>query len=154
MGSKILVLGCDDAAFDFKQTMMAFLVGLGYVIEDVGIQSVENAEPYPDVAARVAQAVAESGGLKKGMLFCGTGIGMAITANKFAGIRAAVVHDSFSAERAALSNDANIITMGARVIGIELAKKLVTEWLDLEFQPGSSSPKLEAIGKIEQRNFK
>ncbi|MCC8180576.1 MAG: RpiB/LacA/LacB family sugar-phosphate isomerase [Planctomycetes bacterium] len=151
MKSKKLVIGADDAALDFKDAIVAFVKKKGYSVEDLtpGDDTV-----YPDVAALVAKAVIAGNGEKRGILICGTGIGMAMSANKFPGIRAAQIHDSYSAERAALSNDANIITMGARVIGIELGKKLVGEWLPLKFKPGSSSPKVAAKEAIEQRNFK
>lgn len=154
MDDKKIVIGSDDAAFEYKGVITELLEKNGYQVEDLGIDSKDDKTVYPDVAARVARAIIDSGFKKRGILICGTGIGMAMTANKFPGIRAAQVHDVFSAERAALSNDANIITMGARVIGIELAKKLVLAWLPLKFVPGSSTPKLEAIARIEKENFK
>ncbi len=149
--SNKLVMGCDDAALEFKNELMKFLKDKGYEIEDVGIFAKDDATVYPNVAERACQIIAESGFEKRGILICGTGIGMAMSANKCPGIRAAQVHDAFSAERAALSNDAHVITMGARVIGIELGKKLVMEWLPLEFKPGPSSPKVEAIMDLEKK---
>ena len=143
--SNQLVMGCDDAALQFKNDLMKFLKTKGYEIEDVGIFSPDDATLYPHVAEKACKIIADSGFQKRGILVCGTGIGMAMSANKCPGIRAAQVHDAFSAERAALSNDAHVITMGARIIGIELAKKLVMEWLPLEFVPGPSSPKVAAI---------
>ncbi len=145
-----LVMGSDDAALQFKNDLMKFLKEKGYEIEDVGIYSQDDATVYPDVAHKACKSIVDSGFQKRGILVCGTGIGMAMSANKIPGIRAAQVHDVFSAERAALSNDANVITMGARVIGIELAKKLVMAWLPLEFKPGPSSPKVEAIKNLEK----
>lgn len=150
MATNKLVLGCDDAAVAFKKTMVDFLCGKGYEVEDVGVDSESDHTPYAEVAERVAHLILASGGQKRGILFCGTGIGMAISANKVPGIRAAQVHDIFSAERAALSNDANVITMGSRIITPELAKRLVMEWLPLEFQPGPSSGKIQAILDIER----
>ncbi|NLL37354.1 MAG: RpiB/LacA/LacB family sugar-phosphate isomerase [Fretibacterium sp.] len=149
-----LVIGCDNAAVALKEALSAFLKDKGVELEDVGVASSSDETPYPEVAARLAKSIIDSGYSKKGILVCGTGIGMAITANKFPGIYATPVHDSYSAERSCLSNDANVITMGARVIGVELAKKLVGEWLPLKFVPGRSSSKLEAIKKIERENFK
>ena len=149
-----VLMGCDNAAVSFKEKILAFLRDRNVEVEDVGVHSELDEEPYPEVAARLARRIIESGYTKKGVLFCGTGIGMAITANKFPGIYATPVHDVYSAERACLSNDANVITMGARVVGVELAKKLLTEWLSLEFIPGRSSSKLEAIKRIEKENFK
>ena len=105
-----LLMGCDNAAVSFKEKILAFLRGRNVEVEDVGVHSELDEEPYPEVAARLARRIIESGYTKKGVLFCGTGIGMAITANKFPGIYATPVHDVYSAERACLSNDANVIT--------------------------------------------
>ncbi|MDR1613520.1 MAG: RpiB/LacA/LacB family sugar-phosphate isomerase [Planctomycetota bacterium] len=149
-----LIIGCDDAAIEFKNELKKFLADQGYAVEDMGVASRGDSTVYPEVAGRVCKAIIDGGYRKRGILICGTGIGMAMSANKFPGIRAAQVHDVFSAERAALSNDANVITMGARVIGVELAKKLVMAWLPLEFAPGPSTPKVEAIKSIEKRNFR
>lgn len=154
MHTNKLVIGCDDAALAFKEKVKAHLVKNGYEIEDKGIASQDDATLYPNVAAAVARAVQASKGQKRGILICGTGIGMAMTANKFKGVRAAQVHDSFSAERAALSNDANVITMGARVIAPEYGIMLITQWLGLEFKPGPSSCKVDAIGEIENETMK
>jgi len=151
---KELVIGCDNAAVSLKEEIKKMLDSIGAIYEDVGVNSVSDQEMYPDIAAKVAKKIIESGYTKHGILLCGTGIGMAITANKFKGIYAAVCHDIYSAQRAKLSNDTNIITMGARVIGPELAKVLVKEWLSLDFKPGRSSPKVERIKDIENENFK
>ncbi|MBL3540434.1 ribose 5-phosphate isomerase B [Aminivibrio sp.] len=149
-----IILGCDNAAVSLKNEITAFLKSKGVDVEDMGVMDASDETPYPEVAARVAKRIIKSGYADKGILICGTGIGMAIAANKFPGIYAAQVHDVYSAERACLSNNANVITMGARVIGPELAKKLVEEWLPLEFIPGRSSSKLDAIRKIEKENFR
>ena len=153
MENRSVVLGCDNAAIDFKNTLAAFLKTKNFDIEDVGLADAADGTPYALVAEKVANIVLATPG-KRGILFCGTGIGMAISANKVPGIRAACVHDSFSAERAALSNDANIITMGARIIGIELAKKLLLEWLSLRYKDGPSTSKIEAIHEVERRYAK
>lgn len=150
---KQLVIGCDNAAVDFKNAVVKFLRDQGYEVEDLGAHESADPTAYAFVAERVAEKVLATPG-KRGLLFCGTGIGMAISANKVKGIRAAQVHDSFSAERAALSNDAHIITMGARVIGLELAKKLATEWLSHRFKPGPSSSKIDAIHEVENKHAK
>ena len=150
MENRSVVLGCDNAAVDFKNTLVAFLKTKGYEVEDAGVTDSSDGTAYALVAEKVANIVLAAPG-KRGILFCGTGIGMAISANKVPGIRAACIHDAFSAERAALSNDANIVTMGARVIGIELAKKLLLEWLSLHYKDGPSTPKIEAIHEVEQR---
>ncbi|MEA4881085.1 MAG: RpiB/LacA/LacB family sugar-phosphate isomerase [Synergistaceae bacterium] len=149
-----IVLGCDSAAVSLKDEILALLKMSGSEVEDLGVQDTSDDTPYPLVAERVARSIIDSGYLKKGILICGTGIGMAIAANKFPGIHAAQVSDVYSAERACLSNNANVITLGARTLGPELAKRLVSEWLQLKFVPGRSSEKIEAIKEIERRNFR
>ena len=105
---------------------------------------------YADLSARVANAV-KSGDYDRAILCCGTGIGVCISANKISGIRAALTHDTYSAERAAKSNNAQIITMGARVIGPELAKAIVDSWLASEFDPkGSSAANVDAINRLDK----
>lgn len=151
---KDIVIGCDNAAVGLKEEIKKLLTSMGVLYEDVGVNSESDQKIYPDIAAKVANKIIESHYKKNGILICGTGIGMAIAANKFKGIYAAVCHDIYSAQRAKLSNDANIITLGARVIGPELAKTLVQEWLSLEFKPGSSTSKVERIQSIENENLK
>jgi ribose 5-phosphate isomerase B len=142
-----IAIGCDEAAFEMKEAIKAYVESLGYEVEDYGVYDTAPVL-YPDIAVKVAQAVA-AGKQERGILMCGTGIGMAITANKVPGIRAAQCHDVFSAERARKSNNAQIMTMGARVIGIELAKMLVRTWLESEFQGGGSVSKVEKITEYE-----
>jgi ribose 5-phosphate isomerase B len=151
---KTIVIGCDNAALDMKNTILEYLESLGYQVEDAGINSTEEDIYYPLVAQKLCQSIIKSGYQKEGILICGTGIGMAMSANKCKGIRAAVCHDNFSAERAKLSNNSNVLCMGSRVIGPELAKKIVKEWVGLTFVDGSSTPKVEAIKQIERQNFK
>ena len=148
-----VVIGCDNAAVDFKNAIIAFLKAKGFAVEDAGLADSADGTAYAFVAEKVANIVLATPG-KRGILFCGTGIGMAISANKVPGIRAACIHDAFSAERAALSNNVNIVTMGARVIAVHLAKKLLKEWLPLRYVDGPSTPKIEAIHEVEQRNAK
>ncbi len=144
-----LAIGCDEAAYDLKVVLKKHLASKPDLeVEDFGANAGETVL-YPDVAKAVAEAVA-SGKFERGILVCGTGIGMAITANKVPGIRAAVCHDPYSAERARKSNDAQIMCMGARVIGPELAKYLVDIWLPCEFSGGGSAPKVARINEIEQ----
>ena len=142
-----IAIGCDEAAYEMKECIKAYVKSLGLDVEDYGVYD-EQPVLYPDIAAKVAVAVAE-GKHERGILLCGTGIGMAITANKIPGIRAAQCHDVFSAERARKSNNAQIMTMGSRVIGIELAKLLVHTWLHSEFQGGRSQPKVDKIMEYE-----
>jgi ribose 5-phosphate isomerase B len=149
-----IVIGCDNAAVALKNTVKDFLTEKGFEVEDVGCNSSEDPTYYPLVAEKVCSRIISDNYQGKGILICGTGIGMAMTANKFKGIRAAVCHDNYSAERSVLSNDANVLCMGARVIGNELAKKIVGEWITLKFKDGSSTPKVQAICEIESQNLK
>lgn len=144
-----LAIGCDEAAYKLKVAIERHLDEIGVEYEDFGAEEGE-VILYPDVAVKVAEAVAK-GEYERGILVCGTGIGMAITANKVPGIRAAVCHDPFSAERARKSNDAQIMCMGERVIGEELAKCLVDIWLKCEFSGGGSAPKVERIKEYEEK---
>lgn len=139
-----IAIGADDAAFNFKDQIVDYLKSKGIDVIDYSSDKQPENQLYPDVANAVACAI-KQGKHERGILICGTGIGVAIAANKVPGIRAAQCHDMFSAERARKSNDAQIMTMGARVIGIELAKKLVQVWLESEFEGGRSTPKVERI---------
>lgn len=154
MKADTIVIGCDNAAVDMKNMVTAFLKAKGIKVDDAGVDSPQDQTYYPLVAQKVCESIIQSGYTKDGILICGTGIGMAMTANKFKGIRAAVCHDNFSAERSRLSNDSNVLCMGARVIGPELAKKIVNEWISLEFVDGSSTPKMMAIKEIDSRNLR
>lgn len=138
MGWKIVV-GADDAGREYKDALKAMLEGDERVetVTDVGVGP-DDTTPYPSVAVRAAELVA-AGEADRALLVCGTGLGVAIAANKVPGIRAVTAHDSYSVERSVLSNNAQILTLGARVIGPELAKKLVGEWLGHRFDPGSAS---------------
>jgi ribose 5-phosphate isomerase B len=151
---KTIVVGCDNAAIPMKKMLIKFLEDKGAAVEDLGCDSPDDPINYPTVAKRVCREIIASGYQKRGILVCGTGIGMCISANKFKGIRAAVAHDNFSAERSVLSNNANVLCMGERVIGHELAKKIAGEWISLEFKDGPSSPKVREIAAIEHENMK
>ncbi len=149
MMSRHIVIGCDNAAVGLKRTLIDYIISLGYEVEDVGVDSEQDNTYYPLVAQRVCKRIIDSGYQLQGILLCGTGIGMTMAANKFPGIFASVCHDSYSAQRAKLSNNGNVLCMGARVIGQELAKLIVAEWLSLEFKDGASTPKVEALRKID-----
>lgn len=145
-----IVVGADIAGVDYKEALKADLEAdprVGEVI-DVGIKPGEDVD-YPHVAVDAARKVA-AGEADRALLVCGTGMGMAIAANKVPGIRASSAHDSFSVERLVLSNDAQVLTLGQRVIGLELARRLVKEWLGYSFDPTSASaPKVAAISSYE-----
>ncbi len=136
-----VVVGSDVAGVDYKDAILADLQEDDRVttVVDVGFGACEPESPlYPDVAHRAAQMVAR-GEVDRAMLICGTGIGMAISANQVDGVWATVAHDSYSVERSILSNDCQVLTLGQRVIGLELARRLVKEWLGYEFDPASHS---------------
>ena len=147
-----IAIGCDEAAYNLKVELMKYLDTLGIEYDDFGAGA-GDVVLYPDVAETVALAVAE-GKYERAILTCGTGIGMSITANKVPGIRAAVCHDIFSAERARKSNDAQIICFGERVIGVELAKSLLKVWLECDFAGGGSTPKVAKINEIDEKYHK
>jgi len=149
-----IVIGCDNAAVDLKNALIACLKGEGVTVEDEGCMDASDPTVYPLIAKRVCENIIRSGYTKRGVLVCGTGIGMCMTANKFPGIRAAVGHDCYSAERSILSNNGNVICFGARVIGAELAKKILKEWIVLEFKDGPSTPKVQAIIDTEHEYMK
>lgn len=147
-----VAIGCDEAAYALKEEIKKYLREQGDLpveVEDFGVYSPDPVD-YPDIAVKVAEAVAENR-YERGILLCGTGIGMAITANKVPGIRAALCHDTYSAERAQKSNDAQILTMGTRVVGPELAKKIVAAWLQSHFAGGPSARKVSKIMEVERK---
>lgn len=150
MGMRIVV-AADIAGLDYKEALKKDLENDDRVSEviDVGIRSGEDID-YPHVAVAGARLIAE-GKADRGLFVCGTGMGVAIAANKVPGIRASVAHDSFSVERLVLSNNAQVLTFGQRVIGLELARRLAKEWLGYTFDPSSSSaPKVAALADYDR----
>ncbi|MDF2665673.1 MAG: ribose-5-phosphate isomerase [Microbacterium sp.] len=140
-----LVIGSDDAGFDYKEVLKRDLLASDAVAEvvDVGVAA-DGHTAYPTVAIEAAERVAR-GDADRALLICGTGLGVAIAANKVPGIRAVTAHDSFSVERGVLSNNAQVLTMGQRVIGVELARRLVREWLTYRFDSSSASADKVAV---------
>jgi ribose 5-phosphate isomerase B len=134
-----LVIGSDDAGYEYKERIKADLLANPLVesVDDVGVDA-DGHTNYPRIATNAAEKVA-AGDADRAILICGTGLGVAIAANKVSGIRAVTAHDSFSVERSVLSNDAQVLCMGQRVVGIELARRLASEWLTYTFDPNSSS---------------
>ena len=149
----VVAIGADNAGVEMKNALKKQLEADPRVdVIDFGVPDASDDRAYPHVGLDVAEAVAR-GEARRGLLVCGTGIGMAISANKVPGIRATVAHDSYSVERSVLSNDCQILTLGARVVGLELAKRLVDEWLSYEFDPGSASAaKVAVISEYEERS--
>ncbi|ORY54843.1 ribose 5-phosphate isomerase [Pseudomassariella vexata] len=149
-----IAVGGDDAGFDYKTTLAQDLSTDPRVSEviDVGPKSSSDKTAYPQYAIAAAELVAR-GEADRALLVCGTGLGVAISANKVAGVRAVTAHDSFSVERSVLSNDAQVLCLGQRVVGIELARRLVKEWLGYTFDPKSASAaKVQAINDYDARS--
>lgn len=144
-----IAVASDDAGLTYKNALRDLLVADPRVESVIDVGS-PDATAYPHLAFSAAQLVAE-GRADRALLVCGTGLGMAISANKVRGIRAVTAHDSYSVERAVLSNNAQVLALGERVIGLELAKRLVSEWLGHRFDPASpSSAKVDVIDAYEQ----
>jgi ribose 5-phosphate isomerase B len=149
MNTMRIALGCDEAGLPLMDVLRQHLQEKGIPVQDFGVHSTDPVD-YPDIAVTAAEAVA-AGACDRAILVCGTGIGMSITANKVPGVRAALCHDTYSAERARKSNDAQVITMGARVIGSELAKTIIDAWLEAEFAGGRSAPKVAKMNAVDER---
>lgn len=145
-----IVFGCDPNAAQLKNELISYVRSLGHEVFDFGSDDTI----YANVAFAVGEAVA-SKKYDRGILVCGTGIGVSIAANKVKGAYAACVHDVYQAQRAELSNHANIITLGSQVVGSELAKCIVKEYLSVTYDPNSrSAPKIERICEYEASSFK
>lgn len=151
-----IVVGCDSAGVSYKNAILKDLKSDSTHVanvHDVGVPSSSDNTAYPHVAVDAAKLVA-SGEYDRAVLICGTGLGVAISANKVPGIRAVTAHDSYSVERAILSNDAQVLCMGERVVGLELARRLVKEWIGYRFDVSSASKdKVDAITEHERKNF-
>lgn len=150
MGLRIVV-AADSAGYDYKEVLKKDLEADDRVDEviDAGVGDCEDID-YPHVAVKAARMIAD-GKADRGLFVCGTGMGVAMAANTVPGIRASVAHDSFSVERLILSNNAQVLTFGQRVIGLELARRLAKEWLGYEFDPSShSAPKVAALDEYSR----
>ena len=143
-------IGCDHAGFDLKEKVKRLLEETSHEVSDEGAFSEEFVD-YPDFAARVARAVSE-GTVEKGILICGTGIGMSIVANKFEGVRAALCHNLETAQMSRLHNDSNVLALGSRVLEPEVALNIVREWLQTDFDGGRHQRRLDKIKGLENKN--
>jgi ribose 5-phosphate isomerase B len=146
-----IVVGGDNAGFNYKEALRKDLESDDRVevVADVGVADPEDSTSYPNVAVAAAEKIAR-GEADRALLICGTGLGVAIAANKVKGIRAVTAHDLYSVQRSVLSNNAQVLCMGERVVGLELARALVKEWLDVQFDPQSSSAaKVDDISAYE-----
>ncbi len=146
-----IAIDCDEAAIGLKNVLYDHLKKQGVHITDLDYLGQKKAD-YPEIGFHLAQEIRKRH-YDRGILICGTGLGMAMIANKVEGVFAGTCHDVYSAERLKKSNDAQVLTMGARVIGPELAKMIVDAWLHSEFQGGGSAPKVEKMRQLEQESF-
>lgn len=143
-----IVLGSDHAGFSLKETIKEHLSSQGWEVIDCGTDSEESVD-YPDFAEKVGRTICD-GICEKGILVCGTGIGISIAANKLPGIRAAVCHDVFTAQASREHNDANILAMGARVLSPSLALEMVDTWLATSFSGGRHQRRIDKIAALEK----
>jgi ribose 5-phosphate isomerase B len=140
-----VAIGADHAGFDLKRELIPSLQALGHEVSDLGTHSTEPVD-YPDIAAAVARAVL-AGGAERGVLICGSGVGASVAANKLAGVRAGLCHDSYSAHQGVEHDDMNILVLGARVIGVELARELARVFLAARFSHAERHER--RLGKIK-----
>ncbi len=145
----IVAIGSDHAGFEMKRDVIAILEELGHDYVDFGTDAPLSVD-YPDFGEKVSAAVS-CGKVERGILICGTGIGMSIVANKFLNVRAALCNELFSAKMCRLHNDANILVLGGRIIGKDLAKEIVRTWLATPFESGRHLSRLRKISLIEQK---
>ncbi len=144
-----LAIGCDHGGFELKEEILKFIKTIANVeVSDFGPAGKESVD-YPDYGKRVSEAVS-TGSMDRGILICGTGIGMSIVANRYPNVRAALCHDHFTARMSRMHNDANVLVMGERVIGKGVAVEIVKTWLDTEFEGGRHQKRLDKIRVIEQ----
>ena len=147
-----IALASDNGGFELKEALKVFLKSIGADPLDLGTDK-EDPVDYPDMAIRVAEKISK-GELEKGILICGTGIGMSIVANKFRWVMATVANDLYSSRFSREHTDSNILIIGGRVVGKDLAKEIVKIWLDTPFTGGRHKRRLEKIEALEKENFR
>ena len=140
-GENAIIIGCDHAAYALKENLKAYLLELGFEVEDVGASGAASVD-YPDFGRKVAAQISE-GRFTRGILLCGTGLGMSMVANRYPGVRAALCHDLFGAAMSRKHNDANILVIGGRVTGDILARAIVKTWLETPFEGGRHQRRLD-----------
>jgi ribose 5-phosphate isomerase B len=144
-----IAIGCDHAGVELKQEVISLLEDMGIKCDDYGTDGSASVD-YPDFGERVSISVS-TGRIERGILICGTGIGMSIVANKFPGVRASLCNELFGARMSRLHNDANILVLGGRVVGKDLAKEIVKTWISTPFEGARHARRLEKIALIETR---
>ena len=145
-GKDTIIIGCDHAAYQLKEKIKEFMVSKGYSVEDVGTHS-ESSVDYPDFGAQVASKVS-NGTYQRGILMCGTGLGMSMVANKYSDVRAALCTEPFSAVMSRRHNDSNILVLGGRITGEELAYEIVDIWLKTAFDGGRHQSRIEKFSRL------
>ena len=151
-GKKVVAIGADHGGFELKEALKSDITALGFEVSDVGTNS-KDAVDYPDFAHAVAQAVS-SGKAWRGIMIDGAGIGRCIVANKVPGVRAGMAHDISSANNSREHNDTNVLTLGAGLIGVALAKQIVKVWLTTDFAGGRHTPRVDKIMAVEKKYLK
>jgi ribose 5-phosphate isomerase B len=147
-----IAIGCDHAGLELKKEIISVLNDLFIEFTDYGTYSPESVD-YPDIGEKVSEAVS-SGKIDRGILICGTGIGMSIVANKFPGVRASLCNELFTAKMSRLHNDANVLVLGGRIVGKDLAKEIVRTWVSTLFEGERHCTRLNKIKQIEDRLIK
>lgn len=148
---KPIAIGCDHTAVEFKKELISWMKENGYAVTDCGSRATDSADDYPDTAAQVCEEVT-SGRSDRAVLICGTGIGMSMAANKVPGVRAAVCENCYCSKFTRLHNDANVLCLGARVTGVELAKMILEFFLTTEFEGGRHQRRVEKINALDKRS--
>jgi len=146
-----IVIASDHFGLILKDPIRDYLIEKGYEVIDLGVNS-EEPVLYPEIAVQLCEEVLKHN-YSRGILVCGTGVGMAMVANKVPGVRAAVIHDAYSAERARASNDAQVAALGSLVIGVNAAKMMIDIWLESEFGGGRSLPKVDMIKALDEKRW-
>ncbi|MDH5511096.1 MAG: ribose 5-phosphate isomerase B [Nitrospinota bacterium] len=149
MEKNTIVIASDHGAFELKEKLIARLEKLGYQTVDMGTHSAESVD-YPDYATKVARAVSEKE-YERGILLCGTGIGMSIAANKWPGVRAATVYDNYTARMSRMHNNSNILVIGGRTTGEETAYDILETWLNTSFEGGRHDKRIQKISDLETK---
>jgi len=144
-----ILIASDHYGLMLKDPIKDYLIEKGYEVKDLGVNS-EEPVLYPEIAVQLSEELLKNK-YSRGILVCGTGVGMAMVANKVPGVRAAVIHDPYSAERSRASNDAQVATLGSLVIGVNAAKKMIDIWLESEFGGGRSLPKVAMIKAMDEK---
>jgi len=147
---KKIVIASDHAAFELKQNIVNHLKELGYEPVDFGVYDISSVD-YPDYGVKVASSIS-TGEYSRGILLCGTGIGMSITANKFPGVRASLVYDNYTARMSRLHNNSNILVLGGRTTGPSTAFDIVETWINTQYEGGRHERRLQKISDLEQNN--